>query len=203
MLPPRGEMGSLFKWVGRHVGAVVSGICTSTLSTGILLYLAQERDIHPDKWVADMLKDIFGFSLTPYVWYFIVGASGLVGALAWEWIFQRRHRIAKADKGQASLIPDDLPEPTNAINIFDVFHRVQDAWKATPHSPPQAMHPMLYDRLRQGRLRCWGRPSRFYAPTMSQPWPLRQPIPKEFWEKNLIEDVEHWLEHRGWRQGSP
>lgn len=94
-------------------------------------------------------------------------------------------------------------EPERSQNVFEVFDRVQEAWKATPHSPPAALQPMLYDRLRQGSLKCWGRPSKHYEPTLAHPWPLRVFIPKEFWETNVIEDVEHWMEHRGWRQGSP
>lgn len=87
-------MRRFVKWLGRHVGGVLSGMFTSALSAGMLLYLAERHDIHPDRWVADVLSEALGVSVAHYVWLFIVGGSGLIALLAWELIPRRRRRAA-------------------------------------------------------------------------------------------------------------
>ena len=62
---------------------------------------------------------------------------------------------------------------------------------------------MLYDRLRQGAIKCWGRPSKRYAPVVTAPWPLRRFITKDFWDKNTVEDLDEWMRNKVWAHGSP
>lgn len=88
------HMRRFVRWLGRHIGGVLSGMFTSALSAGALLYLAEKRGIHPDRWVADMLSEAFGVSVDTYVWLFIIGGSGLIGLLAWEIASRRRRDIA-------------------------------------------------------------------------------------------------------------
>jgi hypothetical protein len=95
------------------------------------------------------------------------------------------------------------PEPTRTMNIFEVQVRLVDAWTKSPHASPDALPIMLYDRLRQGAVKCWGRPSKRYAPVVTTPWPLRRFIAKEFWDKNTVEDLDEWMRHKRWAHGSP
>ena len=114
----------MFRWIFKHAGGFVSASITSILSAGLLKYLADEQGIHPDDWVARMLKDALGISVAPYAWYFIVGGCGLLGAIGWEILVGRKRRKETVPSGP---LKPSLAEDANAIGakIFAVVAEYQ------------------------------------------------------------------------------
>jgi hypothetical protein len=96
-------------------------------------------------------------------------------------------------------------EPLNMLDIFDVHARLVEAWKRAVHLPVDALDKEFYDRLRQGVLTAWGRPARRYAPSLKagKHLPLRRPIPREFWERHVVEDLSKWMEGKTWARTDP
>lgn len=133
-------------------------------------------------------SELTGWPLKSFV---LAGLTAALFAFYWptinEWI------------DQARAFTRSLPaEPTDLLNIFEVHARLVEAWKRSLHASPDTLDRPLYDRLRQGSVTAWGRPSRRYAPTMKEPWPLRKPISKEFWEKHVVDDLQYWMEEKSW-----
>src|SRR5216683_4734450 len=69
-------MRRFLAWLGRRIWDLVWSIITSAFGTGFLGWLAEKYDIHPDKWVIEMLGQTAGLHVAPYVWWLIFAGGG-------------------------------------------------------------------------------------------------------------------------------
>jgi hypothetical protein len=102
-------------------------------------------------------------------------------------------------KNESADPSEPVEDPIHPMPIEDLMLRViQYGARFQKAASRSDFAVMIYDALRAGKLRCWGRQSYQYPPPEVYPPPLRKFIDPVFWQRNTIEDIDDWVQ-----QGPP
>jgi hypothetical protein len=99
--------------------------------------------------------------------------------------------------------PPEPEEPVTTWDLYDLLRRVKGIRPRSGISSNDAIVASIYDRLQQGSLRAWGRPSNQYPPVASHPRPLRRFIDRSFWGNNTVEELDYWLRQPHFQHNNP
>ena len=89
---------------------------------------------------------------------------------------------------------DDETEPVHTLSLYEIIRIVGAARTKGGRGSSSDIIVAIYDRLRDGSLKAWGRRTRGFPEKPEMPWPKRQLVPASFWEDNAIEELDYWLE---------
>lgn len=89
--------------------------------------------------------------------------------------------------------PGDPAEPSKTINLYQLMPLVTEVATASYHTSRPDIGNRIYDALRKGTLKAWGRESYEFPIRDVHPAPVRVFIAPSFWKRNTIVGLDKWI----------